>query len=136
MQPRKFLDPDLDTAFHVTKSGWDSGMGRLLTLELWLVPLGVELMLEEVVVVGDGARRPDIAAGLLGGSTGSRASVVRGSALYFVHRASTWGRERLSRFSRLAARVSKQYAQWAWVAISNSRFEWIEGEYLRIGGEE
>jgi hypothetical protein len=81
------------------------------------VPLGVELVLEEFVVGGDGARSCDIAAGLLGGSTGSRASVVVGSAVYFVHRASTWGRERLGRFSRLAERVSKQYAQWAWVAI-------------------
>jgi hypothetical protein len=74
-------------------------------------------VLEEFVVGGDGARSCDIAAGLLEGSTGSRASVVVGSAVYFVHRASTWGRERLGRFSRLEERVSKQYAQWAWVSI-------------------
>lgn len=35
----------------------------------------------------------------------------------FVQRCSTWERGRGARFSRLAERVSRQYAQWAWVAM-------------------
>jgi len=79
---------------------------RLVAL---LVPLGVEERLEELLVEGEGASRRDIAAGLapLGGGDW-RGSVVVGSSVYLDQRASTSGRVSCGRFSRLAARVSKQ----------------------------
>lgn len=45
------------------------------------------------------------------------ASLVVREVWYFSHSDSTWRRERGLRFSRLAERVSKQYAQWAGVAM-------------------
>jgi hypothetical protein len=108
-------------------------MAMLLALEFLLIallaaltPLGVELMLctvDELAVAGDATKSRDIAAGLWERSTvpggdleslssiGSKASVVVGSALYFVHSTSISRRERPLRFSRLAVRLSKQYAQ-------------------------
>ena len=47
----------------------------------------------------------------------SISDVLVGSVLYFVQSASTSPRESAGRFSRLATRLSKQYAQWAWVAM-------------------
>jgi hypothetical protein len=90
-----------------------------------LTPLGVELVLgrlEELLDDDGDARMRDIAAGFsdeAAPSAGSSSSsdVLVGSVLYFVQSASTWARERAGRFSRLAARLSKQYAQWAWVAM-------------------
>lgn len=78
-----------------------------------LVPLGVDVALDELPL--DGESRRDMAAGLAGKSTpdsGSTvASVAVDSALYFFQRASTCRRESAGRFSRLAASDSKQYAQ-------------------------
>lgn len=133
MHPRSRLSPLLVTVFQVTKSGLSSTDDvMLVALLAELTPLGVELVLctlDELPVAGDGALRRDIAAGLYAGSAalgGDReslssgtcsGSVVVGSSVYFAHNVSTSRRERLGRFSRLAARLSKQYAQWAWVAI-------------------
>jgi hypothetical protein len=127
MHPRSRRSPLLDTVFQVTKSGESSTEDRVVALLASLMPLGVELALwrlEELPVEGEGARRRDIAAGFAPGgerastSAGtSRGSVVMGSSVYLDQRASTSGRERPRRFSRLAERLSKQYAQWAWVAI-------------------
>ena len=81
-----------------------------------LAPLGVDAALDELPLEGE--RRRDMAAGLAGESASvSAVSVVVAEALYFFHRASTWRRERAGRFSSDAARLSKQYAQWASVAM-------------------
>lgn len=77
-----------------------------------LVPLGVDAALD--VLSAEGERRRDIAAGLAGESlSGSVLAALVGSALYFSQSVSTWRRESAGRFSRLATRFSKQYAQWA-----------------------
>jgi hypothetical protein len=118
MQPRRRRSPLLLAVFQVTKSGESSTVeARLVALLAWLMPLGVELALwrlEELPVEGEGARSRDIAAGLkevsLSAGTSS-GSVVVGSSVYFAQRASTSGRVRLGRFSKLATRLSKQYAQ-------------------------
>lgn len=117
----------------------------LLVAELAsLTPLGVELVLctlLELALCGEGARSLDIAAGryedafavaAVGGefssksseseggsksSSGAFGSAAVGSALYLFQRSSHWRRLSGGRFSRLAESVSKQYAQWAWVAI-------------------
>jgi hypothetical protein len=107
------------TTFHVTNSGESSTDDcMLVALLASLMPLGVELALcrlEELPVDGEGARRRDIAAGFAPGgerasmSEGtSRGSVVVGSSVYLDQRASTSGRVRPRRFSRLAVRLSKQ----------------------------
>lgn len=112
---------------------------RLLGVSL-LGPLGVELALcrlEELADEGGEARIRDIAAGLYEPSadtdadadasaacsacsasvSSSSSEVVVGSELYFAQRCSTWARVREGRFSRLATRLSKQYAQCACVAM-------------------
>lgn len=117
---------------------------RLLGVSL-LGPLGVELALcrlEELADEGGEARMRDIAAGLYEPSadadtdadadasaacsacsacsasvSSSSSEVVVGSELYFAQRCSTWARVREGRFSRLATRLSKQYAQCACVAM-------------------
>lgn len=118
MQPRSRLSPLLVTVFQVTKSGLSStDEVMLVALLASLIPLGVEpalCTLEELPVAGDGAIRRDMAAGLYAGSVDSLSSgacsgsVVVGSSVYFAHSVSTSRRERFDRFSRLAARLSKQ----------------------------
>jgi hypothetical protein len=119
--------------FQVTKRGcvpvveW-----TLVALLAALIPLGVDAALcrlEELPVAGDCPTRRDMAAGLYAESAAPgddeeslssgtcSGSVVVGSSVYFDHNASTSCRERAGRLSRSAARLSKQYAQWAWVAI-------------------
>ena len=128
MHPRNLLSPLRDSVFHVTNNGWSScapssfcsAVPRDVTLVpallVELVPLGVDAALDELALKGE--RRRDMAAGLAGESVSSSAfSVVLGSVLYFFQRASTWRRESAGRFSREAARLSKQYAQWASVAM-------------------
>lgn len=141
MQPRRrasFVPGEI--VFQVTKRGcWVSGpvvvfvFGRgsrelplLVALLAVLVPLGVEralCRLLELVVLGEGARRRDKAAGLYARSASASASASEASSdeavvvLYFSHSVSTSSRDSEGRFSRLAARLSKQYAQWAWVAM-------------------
>jgi hypothetical protein len=127
MQPRNLFPPLLETVFHVTNSGESSTVEMLVALLASLTPLGVELALcrlDELPVAGE-ARSRDIAAGfaplgekvpLAGGDC--KGSVVVGSSVYFAHKASTSRSESCGRFSRLAERLSKQYAQWAWLAIS------------------
>lgn len=90
-----------------------------------LTPLGVELALgrlEELLEDDGDARMRDMAAGFSDEAAPSEGScsssdVLAGSVLYFAQRASTCARRRAGRFSRLATRLSKQYAQWAWVAM-------------------
>ena len=140
MHPLSLLSPFLPRVFHVTNSGCSSDLRglekRLLRLEFLLVALlasltpGVELALctlEELVVDGEGAKRREIAAGLYevsvaAGSASSSPSassvVVVGSALYFSQRSSTWCSGNGDLFSRLATRLSKQYAQCAGVAMA------------------
>lgn len=114
--------------FHVTNSGWSScalsSFCRAVPSEVTLVPallaelapLGVEAALDELPLEGE--RRRDMAAGLAGESTSASAVEVEvSSALYFFHSASTWRRARAGRFSSEAARLSKQYAQCASVAM-------------------
>lgn len=134
IQPRSLFSPDLETVFHVTKSGWSStsalssfcsAVPRDVTLVpallAELVPLGVEAALDELPVEGE--RRRDIAAGLrLAGrsvvsSVSGAEAEAAGEAACFFQSAETWRRERAGRFSRLAVSVSKQYAQWASVAM-------------------
>lgn len=88
-----------------------------------LVPVGVDAALDELPL--DGERRRDMAAGLAGDVASASVAALSKVALYFFHRASTWRRERAGRFSRDAARLSKQYAQWASDAmlLADSRFE-------------
>lgn len=81
---------------------------------LWLaaeLELGVELpplgRLDELADPGEGARSRDTAAGLYAGSTSS-SDVVVASLLYLSHSDSTSLRESAERFSKLAARLSKQ----------------------------
>ena len=87
----------------------------LLFVSLLLAPLGVELALgrlEELLDEDGEARIRDIAAGFNdapAASTGSSSI----PALNFLHITSVWTRLRAGRFSRLATRLSKQYAQWA-----------------------
>jgi hypothetical protein len=76
-----------------------------------LVPPGVDAALDELPL--DGERRRDTTAGLAGESTSG--AVLE--AWYFFHSASVWRRESAGRFSREAARLSKQNAQWASVAM-------------------
>lgn len=91
----------------------------LLFVSLLLAPLGVELALgrlEELLDEDGEARMRDIAAGFndaLAAPTDSSSI----PALNLVHMTSVWARLRAGRFSRLATRLSKQYAQWAWVAM-------------------
>jgi hypothetical protein len=81
-----------------------------------LVPLGVDATLDELPLEGE--RRRDMAAGLAGESvSASTFEVVAGDALYFFQRASTCRSESAGRFSSEAARLSKQYAQCASVAM-------------------
>lgn len=92
----------------------------LVALLASLMPLGVELALcklDELPVAGD-ARSRDIAAGFAPGgdiessSSGtSSGSVVVGSSVYFDHKVSTSRSDRWGCFSRLAAKLTKQYAQ-------------------------
>jgi hypothetical protein len=82
---------------------------------LGVEPLGVDAALDELPLEGE--RRRDTAAGLAGESV----SVAVLEAWYFFHSASVWRRDSAGRFSREAARVSKQNAQWASVAMVLSR---------------
>lgn len=130
MHPRNRLSPLLLIVFHVTNRGCASVVEQMLVALLAsLTPLGVDpalCRLEVLPVAGDGATRRDMAAGLYAGSAAlgkplssgtCSGSVVVGSSVYFDHNASISRRERAGRFSRSAVRLSKQYAQWAWVAI-------------------
>ena len=121
MHPRSRLSPRLDNVFHVTKSGCS---GTLLSselsdvaLEFALMPLGVELPgveLEELPDEGVDARRRVTAAGLWtrAAVSGSLVFASASSALlYLAQSVSTSWSERPDRFSRSAARLSKQYAQ-------------------------
>jgi len=143
MQPRSRLSDDV-TVFQVTNRGCSaevSASTRLVLLLLTLLgvallllrpPLGVELALWRLEVLADEggeARIRDIAAGFRDVSpvasaasssavSSSSSEVVVGDVLYFVQRLSTWARESEGRFSRFETRLSKQYAQWAWVAMA------------------
>jgi hypothetical protein len=64
----------------------------------------------------EGERSREIAAGLAGDSLSAGVALVE-EVLYCFQRASTWRRERAGRFSSDATSDSKQYAQWASVAM-------------------
>lgn len=91
----------------------------LLFVSLLLAPLGVELALgrlEELLDEDGEARIRDTAAGFNNAPAASTGSSSI-PAFDFLHMTSVWARLRAGRFSRLATRLSKQYAQWTWVAM-------------------
>lgn len=123
MHPRSLFSPREEIVFHVTNNGWSpkspSSASAVLSdvtlapaLLAELVPLGVDAALDELPLEGE--RRRDTAAGLAGESMPVSVGDV---AWYFFHSASVWRRVSAERFSREAARLSKQNAQWASVAM-------------------
>ena len=142
MQPRSRFSPPRCTVFHVTNSGCSSTSAassllfcfdlpnpkkllRLLLAELASDALdGVEATLgkdEDEDVAGEGATRRDM-AGLLrvsgSESEGKGSSSERGFPLFHCfQRETTSDKVRLGVLVRVEERVSKQKAQWAWVAM-------------------
>lgn len=158
MHPRSRFSPPLASVFHVTNSGnaVSSTFCRVLLRLLTLVPAlpaallapvaGVESALEQALEAVEGERRREMAAGLAGEGASRSVSAVGTEvlgvlvvAVYLVHSASTWRRERAGRFSSDAASVSKQYAQCAsdaivWVLLR--RWRWCGVRWAASEGRE
>ena len=118
---------------------------RSVLLLLWLVTLlcvslalGVELALGRLEELDDDdgdARMREMGAGFndesAAGAEPASSSTPDAVRWYFVHRDSTLASESAGRFSRLATRLSKQYAQCAWVAMTS--VGWLVRHGVRAG---
>lgn len=121
MQPRRCLSPRGVMVLYVMKSGCSSFRELVLEFALLAALAGSPGVETPECVVEDGAVE-GVEVLFVDEPEGEVGKVVVVVVLlselwYFVQRASTSGRERAGRFSRLAVRVSKQKAQWAWVAM-------------------